>query len=186
MNLSLFVLAVPLLLSCGQVEMPIEASILVEVTPGKPDAPTETIEVTHGPKAQRLTCIRRAADGHVISSAEDVVSRQDVARLWDIVERHRLMNFTPRETSELPDDFGDRRLRLVWRLDGEPESRTIDVSWQREIENRSVVEPLLRELATLAHRAGIELYYFPAPDRHRAQGRRAGFQPALLIQRPNP
>lgn len=154
----------PALVGCAQAEPQlVEAAILVEITPGKPDAPTEIVEVIRAPSAVHLRVRRQAANGAVLSQAETTLDLRDFSALWAVVDKHRLKEFVPQERAQAQvADFGVRRCRISWRTEAEETPRIHEVEWSRPLTNRQNFRPLIAELKSLLSRQAPEftLYYF--------------------------
>jgi len=145
-------------------EMPAEATVFIEIRPGKPGAPAESIELKKLNTVFTLQVRRVDTYGKLIAEKTIELPREDFVSLWNIVQRKDLGSFKPRETAETVFDFGERRLRIVWRIKENSEIQTRDIAWTNPLENEESIDPLFSKFAHLAssYVKDIHLYYFPS------------------------
>ena len=154
------------LLSAGcslAANLPAEGRLLVSITPGKPDAPTETVSASWRDGSGTLRCERRAAGGEILAEGKGTLDARGLADLWRTVERGRLTAFEPRVSGAKAFDFGARRVELEWMPAGASAKRSHAFSWESPLANEAEVLPLLRAAREAARAAvpGVPLAYFP-------------------------
>ncbi len=149
--------------SLASAALPPEGRVLVSITPGKPDAPTETVAVSWRDGKGSLRCERRASGGEILAEGESGVGEKSLKDLWRVVEDNRLAAFQPRESPGKAFDFGQRRVRLEWVPRAGEARQSRDFSWTAPLANDARVRPLLLAAATAARGAvpGVLLAYFP-------------------------
>lgn len=158
-------IALFLLLACqiAHGATPPTGRIVVSITSGKPNAPTETVTVAWQEGAASIRAERRAAEGTVLASGEAALAEAKVVQLWRTVEEHHLTAFVPRESAAHVFDFGDRHVRLEWAsYSGRPAGHH-ELAWMAPLDNDADVAPLLREVGALARALlpAVGLAYFP-------------------------
>jgi len=140
----------------------LSVSIKLELTPGKPNAPTETVEVARKESKDVVTVVR-AQVGEPPVQDTAAIDTATVERIWHIVVHNHLSTFQP-DTSREPSvaDFGQRRLIISFEKRGSTESVVHEVSWTAPPANNSAIEPLFKELGALAKTTSqaVRLYYF--------------------------
>jgi hypothetical protein len=143
--------------------LPTEGRVIVSITPGKPNAPTETVTVSWRDGRGSLRSERRAASGEVLAAGEANLGEGQLRELWQTVQRRHLTTFTPREAGGQTFDFGERRVRLEWVSRAGKAREAHDFSWIAPLENEADVRPLQRAAATAARGTvpGVLLAYFP-------------------------
>jgi hypothetical protein len=137
--------------------VPAEAAVSVSVTPGKPGAPTETVEAAKRGPACTLRVRRVADDGRPLAQASVELSLESFASVWKVVARSDLESFVPEEEEGRVFDFGERRLRIESKGSDEADRRVHEVAWIRPIANAARVEPLRNALARLARERAPEV-----------------------------
>jgi hypothetical protein len=140
------------------------ARVTLTVSPGKPGAPTESVEVSRVGERRLLRVARVGPEGEVLAEQEVTLAAQDFDRLWRFVSDARLESFEPREAPGAVADFGEIRLRRETAT-GDSKSE-VDVAWQRPLKNEADVAPLLRALARLARERApdVKMHYLPHRD----------------------
>ena len=143
--------------------LPPEGRVLVSITPGKPDAPTETVTVSWRGATGSLRSERRAAGGNILAEGEASLGETPLRQLWRSVEDNHLTAFRPRKSSRKAFDFGQRQVRLEWVPRAGEARQSHDFSWTAPLDNDAEVRPLLLAAASAARGAvpGVLLAYFP-------------------------
>jgi hypothetical protein len=143
-------------------ELPRNATVLAVITPGKPGAPSEEIEVRKVGTEVTLRVTRRAP-GQPLQEQRHRIQVEDLRPVWEA--SLPLFGWSPRTIADAA-DFGERRLRLE-RSRGEGTPEVWEVAWTAPLTDDRAVSSLLGRLAGLAeHRSPeLPLHYFPTPRR---------------------
>lgn len=141
-----------------------EASVEFNITPGKPDAPTERVKLTKQGNAYRLYTQRIDPQGQLLAAAEAELPAEAFERVWSIVQAQELTVFKPQAQQAKAYDFGERRLEMHWRLEGESGRQSHTTSWIQPLDNEYRIRPLVEMLGYLAatYTPQAPLYYFPS------------------------
>ena len=134
--------------------------IRVSITPGKPGAPTETVEIRRAGGSVTIAA-RRESNSSVLSSTTKGIDPSAGRSVWAIVERNELRTFEPAFVEEPAWDFGERRLRIEWTRRDDSEREHHAVRWTKPLANGAAVSRLIEHLAALARDAEATLHYFP-------------------------
>lgn len=148
-------------------KLPDRAVIEASIAPGKPGAPVETISVSYG-DAKPILTVKRGAPGEVETKQTAPLTLAEFENLWRTVNANRLTEFAPKTVKGSTFDFGERTLKLDFRVSEKGkeanDGKTYNsVSWTSTISNENAVKPLLKGLSALAakHCKKVPLYYFP-------------------------
>jgi hypothetical protein len=144
----------------GTAQDPARLRIAAAITPGKPGAPTERIEVARDGELAWITVTRTAGGEAPLASAYRNIDPKEIEPLWETVRRNELQTFEPKRSRRRSYDFGLRQVHLAWTLDGRRGSH--EISWDESLDNESRIKPLFRQLARLAQRRApeVRLSYF--------------------------
>lgn len=144
----------------------VHSSIQVTVTPGKPGATSETVTVVRSDARCTLRVVRTDTFGKTVGEESVDLDPTEFTALWSIVKRNQLQSFKPQEEPGRVFDFGERRIRIETKPNQHSKLQVHEVCWQRPLENKNRLVPLMSRLAKLAHdRAkGVPLHYFPQPQ----------------------
>lgn len=142
---------------------PAEGRVVVSITPGKPDAPTEIVTAAWRDGNASLRAERRGAGGEILAAGEARLEESRLREIWRAIERGQLTAFTPRDSAGETFDFGSRHVRLEWVPGAGQARRSHEFSWIKPLENEAAVAPLLRAAADAARETvpGVPLAYFP-------------------------
>lgn len=137
-------------------------AIVVEITPGKPGAPTERVRVEKRHASTTVRAERVDDAGKVTQAQEAPIPASDFQSVWDIVEREDLKTFRPQETGGRVFDFGERRLRLEWQSNRDATPTVHEVVWIKPLANERKIARLITRLTELAqrHAPRVPLAYF--------------------------
>ena len=138
------------------------AAIVVEITPGKPGAPTERVRVEKRNASTTLRAERVDGSGTVSQQQEAPIPASDFQSAWEIVEREDLRTFHPQEAGGRVFDFGERRLRLEWQSTRDGRPMVHEVVWTKPLTNERTIARLITKLTELAqrHAPRVPLAYF--------------------------
>jgi hypothetical protein len=138
------------------------AAIVVEITPGKPGAPTERVRVEKRNASTTLRAERVDGSGKVSQQQEAPIPVTDFQSAWEIVEREDLKTFRPQETGGRVFDFGERRLRLEWQSTRDARPMVHEAVWIKPLTNDRKIARLITRLTELAlrHAPRVPLAYF--------------------------
>jgi hypothetical protein len=154
--------------ACGvAANLPVEGRLLVSITPGKPNAPTETVSASWREGRGTIRSERRGAGGEILAEGAGGLDSKGLTELWRTVERGGLTAFQPKESGARVSDFGSRRVELEWMPAPAAPKRSNAFSWQAPLANEEDVRPLLRAAGQAARAAvpGVQLAYFPEGPR---------------------
>ena len=140
-----------------------QARVVMTITPGKPSAPTESIELIKQDSNYILRLRRINATGELLEDEEVKLERQDFELVWAIVNRGGLRSFSPQEVDPSVIDFRERRLRVEFLGKEDTDLTVHDVVWSQPLSNETSIAPLISQLAQLAryHMKASQLFYFP-------------------------
>ncbi len=144
-------------------DAPVDVTVLpvllvASITPGKPSAPTETIELRRDDEGTRLTVTRAPVDG-TPESRSVLLPAEAIERLASSPLSGALASLSDETRPDAVDDFGLREVRA--RLDANADERTW--RWERALVDDGPATTLFRELATVARERipDVLLAYFP-------------------------
>lgn len=140
-------------------ELPPVGKLTYEITPGKPGAPTERIEVAWSDEASNVRLIRQQ-DDKVLEMETHAIPRSAAAQTWKLVQRFKLIEFKPKSTKRAF-DFGLHRFQIQWQEDDE--TKRAAVSWTQPLDNGAGPDKLAKALSSLAakHAKKWKSFYFP-------------------------
>jgi hypothetical protein len=148
-------------------KMPDRMAIAASIAPGKPGAPVETISVSYEAAKASIT-VKRGEPGAEETKETAALTVAEADDLWQIANANRLVEFAPKPVKGATFDFGERTLKLDFRVSAKGkeanDGKTYNsVSWTSSISNESAVKPMLSALSSLAakHCKKTPLYYFP-------------------------
>lgn len=138
--------------SCGLAAEPKleEAHVVLVFAAGEPGAPVETITLSSAAGgAATIQISRKGGTGEV--TQQQPISADEFKKAWDVVVAGSLRTWSPQEEGEVV-DFGQQRLKIVWRAAGESQPKTHDVTWARPLKNGQPFERLKEAVAPLARK----------------------------------
>ena len=155
----------------GPLDLPEIASVALAVTPGKPNAPTETVTLSRRGSDVHLR-VERTNGERVIASATAALPLRDFETVWRLVQQRDLTTFVPETVDRAVYDFGERVLRIEWQVEravSDHAARTTDhrVAWTAPLASPRRIEALFHALEQLAarHAGDVALAYFRSnPD----------------------
>lgn len=139
-----------------------KARLAYSVTPGKPGASTEQVEVAMS-GAEYLTKLRRIDTyQNEVLNESCLIRPEEFFDIWNLATKYRLANFRPEEIADRSFDFGSRTLEIEWQTKEETEIHANKVSWDNPISNGKAIERLSEALAGVASKCAPNdrLYYF--------------------------
>lgn len=131
----------------------------IAITPGKPDAPTEVIELRRTSTGCSLRAVRKK-DTSILDEAQASLTASECAGVWQTSEQMR--QSSPKPIGAPVPDFGSRTVRIRWTPPGAAAAQQRVFEWDREIQNEEAVRPLIERIVELARKKlpNVTLYYF--------------------------
>ena len=125
------------------------------MTPGKPNAPVETVTVSVEKGQCVLTATRQHPEGDVLSSGTAALSQAEADDVWRLIENH-LTSFEPLTNHSAAPGFGERHIHVT-----KGRQSIVEATWDRPLQNGSGLRALESRLAQLAKTSvrGVSLYY---------------------------
>jgi hypothetical protein len=138
---------------------PTQFAAEIAITPGKPDAPTEVIELRRTSAGCSLRTVRKK-DTSILAEAHASLTASDCAGVWQIAQQ--LRQNSPKPSGAPVPDFGSRTLRIQWTPPGTAVPQQQMFEWDRELQNDETVKPLIERLIELARKKlpNVTLNYF--------------------------
>lgn len=140
----------------------IAAKIEINITPGKPGAPTETMAVVRKNDQFYLVATRTPADSKKSGSESVEITEKQFGVVSKIVQAEQLTSWLPQQ-KEGSVDLGESRLRVEWRPLNLSKTNVHDVGWTQELKDKGkTIVALKKHFARLAKSElkRIQLYYF--------------------------
>lgn len=165
---SLAMLLVLLLVGCTATsdsvdEAALPSQLSVAITPGKPDAPTERVEINRTVEGCAVTVERLEAGGTAIDGPTRIDLGPDRSapcdEVFDHAEQIDLLTFEPTQRA------GEEFDAATFDLTIEHEAATHMIGWVGTLERQDEIDELLRLVAALAVDESGQpiLFYFPTP-----------------------
>ncbi len=139
-----------------------QISLKVTITPGKPGAPSETVEVSRRGTTPLLHVSRTDTFGNISEEESAEITLGELSDITKIVEREKLQSFEPQEKPGEILDFGVFVLRIELKSEEDTSPQVHEVSWQRPLKNQKRISPLMAQLSRIIHKRTqrVRLYYF--------------------------
>jgi hypothetical protein len=142
-------------------EPPEMAVISYTIAPGEVGSPVETVTVARRGTKRTITLTHTGYKAKLQSETQSLTP-EEFDKVWAIVTRDKLLEFTPEQRAGKAFDYGYRAIRTEIREApvGPPQVR--ESRWTRPIENQDRVSPLIVKLAGLArsHEKTVKLELF--------------------------
>lgn len=149
----------------GGAEIPpvFSARLALSVTPGKPFASTERVEVSLKAQAFSLTIQRINGYGKTEIDKTYPLMRDTFFKIWDFAVARGLTSFVPQALDgENGADFASFELETEWKS-AQPAEGFHKSIWSFPLKNGQAVEELFSLFSPLvrSHADEVALYYFP-------------------------
>lgn len=130
----------------------LEGAIIFEVAGGEPGAPEEKLSLTlQGEEASLMAVISGPGPGRV-RQERVAIAADSFWGLWQVIEEQRLRGWLPEQEPEVAFDYGERRLRIEWRVPSIAKMQIHDVAWSGPIHADEGFQKLKKAAIELAQR----------------------------------
>ena len=146
-------------------EVPMTFEIKVEIVPGEPGAPTETVAIQKTSSGVKLLVKRISLGGKLLSQAESPLTAADAVLFWNVVKRNKLQSWLPEARRGDVNDFGECWLGVHWRTASLRRNQVHETGWSQPLVNDTGVNGLMKLMSAMVkkHAQYVELEYFPRP-----------------------